>query len=266
MADVKWIKIVTDIFDDEKILLIETLPDADSVIVIWFKLLCLAGKSNNSGVFVFNGIPYTDSMLATIFRRKESTVKLALQTFERFGMIKIINNTITIPNWGKHQSLDQLEAKRDYMRGYMAKYREKQKAITSGEKSCKANGKANGKANVSEAELDIDKDIDIDKEKEKEKEDDSLVLALKDFADFRKTIKKPLTERAKKLLDAELNKLAGDNDGKKVKILNQSILRGWTGVFALSEDKQHTTKQSEGKLSGLMAAMEQIKEEEANGG
>ena len=71
MADVKWIKITTDIFDDEKILLIESLPEADSIIVIWFKLLCLAGKMNNSGVFVMNNrLPYTDKMLATIFRRK----------------------------------------------------------------------------------------------------------------------------------------------------------------------------------------------------
>ena len=51
MADVKWIKILTDIFDDEKILLIETLPEDDSIIVIWFKILCLAGKQNNSGSF-----------------------------------------------------------------------------------------------------------------------------------------------------------------------------------------------------------------------
>ena len=32
MAEVKWIKIVTDIFDDEKILLIESMPDADALI------------------------------------------------------------------------------------------------------------------------------------------------------------------------------------------------------------------------------------------
>lgn len=69
MSEVKWIKITTDIFDDEKILLIESLPDAGSIIVIWFKLLCLAGKMNNSGVFVMNDtVAYTDSMLATIFR------------------------------------------------------------------------------------------------------------------------------------------------------------------------------------------------------
>ena len=137
MADVKWIKITTDVFDDEKILLIESLPEADSIIVIWFKLLCLAGKQNNSGVFLMGDkIAYTDKMLATIFRRKESTVQLALQTFEQFGMIELIDGVITIPNWGKHQSLDQLEHKKQYMKNYMREYRNKQKALTQNDKLC----------------------------------------------------------------------------------------------------------------------------------
>ena len=72
--EVKWIKVVTDIFDDEKILMIETLPECDTIIVIWFKLLCLAGKQNNSGVFQMGRIPYTDEMFATIFRRPLNTV------------------------------------------------------------------------------------------------------------------------------------------------------------------------------------------------
>ena len=54
MSDVKWIKITTDIFDDEKILLIESMPSADSIITIWFKLLALAGKQNNNGVFMMS--------------------------------------------------------------------------------------------------------------------------------------------------------------------------------------------------------------------
>ena len=132
MADVKWIKITTDIFDDEKILLIESLPDAYAIIVVWFKLLCLAGKQNNSGVFMMNEkIAYTDKMLATIFRMKESTVTMALGTFEQFGMIEIVDGVITIPNWGKHQNLDQLETKKKYMRNYMKEYREKQKLLAA---------------------------------------------------------------------------------------------------------------------------------------
>lgn len=166
MADVKWIKIVTDIFDDEKILLIESLPEADSIIVIWFKLLCLAGKQNNSGVFTLNGkIPYTDKMLATIFRRKESTVQMALHTFEQFGMIEIVDDVITIPNWGKHQSIDYLSDRRDYMRGYMADYRQKQKLLVDGKEDCKTNSKVNSKPNgkVSVKPVNPQEEIRLDK-------------------------------------------------------------------------------------------------------
>ena len=161
MADVKWIKITTDIFDDEKILLIESLPDAYAIITVWFKLLCLAGKQNNSGVFLLGRIPYTDKMLATIFRMKEATVAMALQTFEQFGMIEVIDGVITIPNWGKHQSLDQLESKKEYMRNYMKEYREKQKnLLVDGKSNCKTNSKAN----VSEA----DKEVKQEKEENKD--------------------------------------------------------------------------------------------------
>ena len=49
MAEVKWIKITTNIFDDEKIKLIDTMPDRDALLVVWFKLLTLAGKTNDNG-------------------------------------------------------------------------------------------------------------------------------------------------------------------------------------------------------------------------
>ena len=160
MADVKWIKITTDIFDDEKILLIESLPDAYAIITVWFKLLCLAGKQNNSGVFMMNNqIAYTDKMLATIFRMKETTVTMAIQTFEQFGMIEVIDGVITIPNWGKHQNLDQLENRKAYMKNYMQEYRQKQQALL-GKTNSKVNSKTNSKVNVNEADKEIDKEED----------------------------------------------------------------------------------------------------------
>lgn len=130
MADVKWIKIVTDIFDDEKILMIESMPDADSIIVIWFKLLCLAGKQNNGGVIMLNDrIPYTNEMLATVFRRELNTVRLALELFQRYGMIEIVEDVITIPNWSKHQSLDSLEQRRENDRRRQAQRRKNQREL-----------------------------------------------------------------------------------------------------------------------------------------
>lgn len=130
MGEVKWIKIATDIFDDEKILLIESFPDAYAIITVWFKLLCLAGKKNNGGVFLMNDkIPYTDKMLTTIFRMNESTVKLALNAFEQFKMIEIVEGIITIPNWNKYQTLDAYERKKERDRLYQEERRAKQRAL-----------------------------------------------------------------------------------------------------------------------------------------
>lgn len=173
-SDVKWIKICSDIFDDEKIMLIENLPSADSIIVIWFKLLCLAGKNNNSGVFILNDkIAYTDEMLATVFRRDINTVRLALKTFENYGMIEIVSGVYTIPNWGKYQNLDKIEQKSQYMRNYMQEYRKKQKDKIECKTNSKLYGKANSKTNVSSAEV-YNKELD-NKEKEIEEENDLIV-------------------------------------------------------------------------------------------
>ena len=86
----------------KKIAIIEAMPDADVMIVIWFKILALAGKVNTSGVLMINDrIAYTDEMLSTIFRRKLSQVRIALEVFESLDMIQIINGVVTIPNWNK---------------------------------------------------------------------------------------------------------------------------------------------------------------------
>lgn len=164
---VQWIKVTTDIFDDEKMLLIDSMSDSDEIIIIWFKLLCFAGKQNNKGVFMMNNIPYTTKMLSTIFRRDEETVIKALKIFEEFGMIQYINGAITITNWGKHQNLDKIEANNEYMRNYMREYRKKQKAVAVGETEDKVNGKLNGKVNINSAEEELDSEKDIESEKSK---------------------------------------------------------------------------------------------------
>ena len=164
MAAVKWIKIVTDIFDDEKMLLVESLPSADSIIVIWFKLLCLAGKTNNSGVFIFNErIPYTDEMLASIFRRDVNIVRMALQTFENFGMIEIIDKVITIPNWSKHQTLDAYERQKERDRLKKQQARAEKKALISG-KSGDASGDKSGDASGDVPTLEEDIDIEVEED------------------------------------------------------------------------------------------------------
>ena len=133
MSEIKWIKITTDIFDDEKICLIDALPDPDAILVIWFKILTLAGKHNSSGLLMMTDkVHYTDEMLATIFRRPLNTVRMALGVFEQFGMIEIIDGVITLPNWEKHQNIDGMEKIKEQTRNRVAKYRKKQKNLALG--------------------------------------------------------------------------------------------------------------------------------------
>ena len=204
MASVKWIKIVTDIFDDEKILLIESLPSADSIIVVWFKLLCLAGKNNNSGVFMLNErIAYTDEMLATIFRKDVNTVRFALKTFADFGMVELVDNVITIPNWGKHQTLDAYEKKKERDRLYQQKRREAQKLM------------------ISTSEKSSDKSPDVvaleeDKEKEEDKDINiysSIISYLNEKANTNYRIS---SSKTKTLIKARLNEGFVEDDFKTV--------------------------------------------------
>ncbi len=64
-----------------------------------------------------------------------------------------------------------------------------------------------------------------------------LEKAIDDFKEFRKKIKKPMTDRAVELLIKNLDKLA-DNENTKIEILNQSILNGWQSVYPLSNQNQ----------------------------
>lgn len=131
MAELKWIKITTDIFDDEKISLIEQMPEGDTIIVIWFKLLALAGKKNDSGlIYISKDIPYTEDTLPVILRRKKQIVTLALQILEKLKMIEIIDDIITILNWEKYQNTDKIDKIREQNRVRQQKYRDKQRKIT----------------------------------------------------------------------------------------------------------------------------------------
>ena len=158
MAEIKWIKIVTDIFDNRKIKQIEALPEADSILVIWFKLICLAGSINDGGrIYFLENVPYTDEMLATQFRRPLNTVRMALDTFRQFGMIEIIDDFLCLPSWEKYQSADKMEKIREQNR--LRKRRERAKLLPPADMS------RDSHATVTQCHAtDIDKDIDTDRD------------------------------------------------------------------------------------------------------
>lgn len=66
-------------------------------------------------------------------------------------------------------------------------------------------------------------------------DDPELNDAIAEFVKFRKGIKKPMSDRAITLMMNKLESLSHDKH-EQVQILNQSIMQGWTGLYALKDD------------------------------
>lgn len=219
MAEVKWIKIVTDIFDNKKIRIIESMPEGDTIIVVWFKILMLAGNVNDGGAVYFTkDIPYTEQMLATLFDRPLTTVQLALSTFEKFGMIEVVNDIIQVSNWERYQNVEGLERVRELTRARVNKYREAKRIgcnVTSNVTVTQSNGT----------------DIDIEEDKEKENKSILSDKQKKQLADNMTPITldvvtylnekantnfKPCTDKTKRCIKARVNEGFTLEDFKKV--------------------------------------------------
>lgn len=191
-------------------------------------------------------IAYTDEMLATIFRKDVNTVRFALKTFADFGMIEIIDNVITIPNWGKHQTLDAYEKRKERDRIYQKEKRAKQKLLI---KSSDESAEKSSDVVALEEEKEKEEDKNKNNKKKKKSEFDIFIeeytenLKLKEtiyeFIKMRKAIKAPMTSNALKLMLRKLDNIS-NNDDEKIEIINNSILNSWKGIFPLkSTDSEY---------------------------
>lgn len=161
MTEITWIKLKTDMFENDKIKLIEALPDKDTIIVIWVKLLTAAGKANSNGfIMLTENIPMNEEEMATIFNRPINTVRLALQTFKRYGMIEVEDEAIRIKNWETHQNIDGMDRIKEQNRLRKQRQRERQKQLQIGHVMSRDSHAT-----------DIEKELDIERDKEREEKD-----------------------------------------------------------------------------------------------
>ena len=134
MSEMKWIKIVTDIVDDEKMLMIEMLcPNGakrDAVQLMWFNVLTLAGKLNDGGRLTVNGIPMDTKALGKKFRRTTRTVEFAFDLFMKLDMIRQDEDgAYYVTNWGRYQS--DMSDRSGYQQEYYQKNKDKKKTKPS---------------------------------------------------------------------------------------------------------------------------------------
>lgn len=158
LADIKWIKITTDMFDNRKIKHLRRLPDGNNIVLIWVMLLTMAGRCNANGmIFLTENIPYTPKMLADELNFEENTVRLALDALEQLNMIVTDSGFFSIAGWEEYQNIEGMDKIREQTRKRVAKHREKQKLLQGNVTVTDSNA----------ADIEEDKEEEIEIEREK---------------------------------------------------------------------------------------------------
>ncbi|MBE6063410.1 MAG: hypothetical protein E7207_07625 [Clostridium butyricum] len=106
MRERKNIKLRTDMYEDTKFKIIDTMVERDTINYIWTRLLTLCGKVNDieGRLFVTKNKPYTIEILAIEFNRTIEQIENAINVFIDLNMIaKDVNGTLKIINWCKYQ-------------------------------------------------------------------------------------------------------------------------------------------------------------------
>ena len=263
MAEVKWIKLTTDMFDNRKIKHLRRLPEGNNIVLIWVMLLTMAGRCNASGmIFLTENIPYTPKMLADELDFEENTVVLALNALEGLNMVVTNDNYLTIAGWEEYQNIEGMDKIREQNRIRQAKHKAKQKALpgnVSGNVTVTL-GNATDKEEDIDKDIDKDKDIEVDKKNKKVKETNytlfkrlnadflfsyDLFEKLSEWMAYKTSKKDTYTEQGLKVL---LRKIANSCDefGSQAvcDLIDDSMANGWKGIIFDRLKKPATQRQA----------------------
>lgn len=195
MAELKWIKLNLDMFDNRKIKQIRKLPGGNDMVLFWVMLLTLAGKSNSQGYILFTeNLAYTPEMLATECDIELNTVKMALEIFSKFGMITMKEEVITIKGWTEHQNVEGMERAKQLTNERVKKHREKKKALLkpAQEEVCSHTCNVSVTLHETECNNDVISDVTecntkltlLEEDKEEEIDKDNYLLYIENVIDY----------------------------------------------------------------------------------
>ena len=244
-----WLKLKDDFFRDKKMKKLRNIAGGDTYTIIYLKMQLLSLK--NSGVLIFENVEDTfEEEIALEIDEKVEDVKVCLLYLGKTGLLECKDNEYVLPQTIDCIGSETATAER------MRRSRECKKQLEMSQ--CYTD--------VTNGYTEIEKDIDIEKERREEKEiekkeekrkatkvatvyypeDERLDETFKDFLEMRKKKRVPNTDRAITLAINKINDLAKRFDGtidneKAIKIIEQSILSGWTSIYPLKEYKDNKT-------------------------
>ena len=237
MADVKWIKITTDMFDNRKIKHLRRLPEGNNIVLIWVMLLTMAGRCNSGGmIFLTENIPYTPKMLADELDFEENTVLLALKVLDDLNMVVADSGCFKIAGWEEYQNIEGMDKIRESKRIAQAKWRAKQKELPAVDSTVDSTRYlVDGTEEDKEEEK--EKDIEVDIDTKREKTDFQSVVDLFHSICISFPSVRSLSESRKKAIKARLNHYSMDDfktvfeNAEASSFLKGSNDRNWRANF-----------------------------------
>ena len=96
------IRLPIGFFDSDKVRILYGQKNGASVILLYIMLVDFAAKSNRNGaLYVAEGIPYDAEVIANVTRMDAAVVKSALESLQRFGLIRVDDDAISVVDFAR---------------------------------------------------------------------------------------------------------------------------------------------------------------------
>lgn len=263
MSDKKyyWLKLKRDFFKRHDIRIIESMPNGKDYILFYLKLLC-ESVDHDGNLRFSEQIPYNEEMLSTITNTNIDIVRSAIKIFASLNMMEIlddgtfymseVNRMIGCETeWARKKRewrTSRGQAEDNVLEERTNEGHDEDNVLTivdnvhQNEDNVQTmSDKSKSKSKRKEIELDIDS---ILSSVPVIQNDEILKQTFLDYIEMRKKIKKPITERGLKIAINTAFKLAEGDPKMMQKIVEQSILGSYQGIFPLHEARQNASRSS----------------------
>jgi len=252
-----YLKVKDDFFNDEAMIILESMPDGYLYSNILMKLYLRSLK--NQGRLMFNDlIPYTPDVLAELTRHKVGVVEKALTIFRQLGLIEVLDNgAIYMLNIQNYIGKSSTEA--DRKREYRARIENEKKLLLLGQNDGQMSEQMDGQ-NSLEIEKEIEIEIEIEKEAYKTPVNYQEIVDLYHDTCVSYPRVRTLSDKRKKAIKARLKKYKLDDfeilfqKAEASSFLKGSNSRNWNADFDWLIGDNNMVKVLEGKYDDKQKA------------
>ena len=144
----RYIKLPTHFFEDDKLKAIRSQKDGDTVILLYIMLITVAVKSDAEGqLMLCEGIPYDEKILSGILGINAAIVKIGLDLLVRYGLLTVNDSVFSLVNYDEFADVKAVkERKQNANRQARFKSKQSDSAVTVTDKKAAKTANADGEA------------------------------------------------------------------------------------------------------------------------